>query len=96
MFTRYFRLTRKQAAVLDYLIEKDNREKVRQRAAAIRLIHQGASSELVGTALGVSPMTVYSWYNCFLEQDADGLANHRDGDTQENRVELLCRFLSTR
>lgn len=90
MFTSLYRLPRNDVTNLKHVIDEQDNPAFKQRAAALILLSEGHSQDLVAAACGVNTMTLFSWWYRFHEDGIDGLACHPEGD----EVELSTVFVN--
>jgi len=72
-----FTLTTESLEEIETAIQKDKREKVRQRALAIRQLHLGKKPEEVAEMMLVTAVTIYGWWQRYEGEGIEGLANKK-------------------
>ena len=72
-----FTLTTESLEEIETAIQKDARNKVRQRAIAIRQLHLGKKPEEVADMLMVTAVTIYGWWKQYRAKGVEGLANKK-------------------
>jgi transposase len=75
MRTRDYTLSEQEQAQLEQIIRTDKRQKVVQRATAIRMLGLGQTTSQVSEALLVTTACVRNWFNRWRQQSIAGLAN---------------------
>jgi transposase len=70
-----YQLTPEELTEIERAIKQDKRPEVRQRAAAIRLLHLKYRPESVAELQLVSLPTIYNWHRLWREKGLDGLVN---------------------
>jgi transposase len=68
-----YTLTDEQLKVLETAITSSPHPEVRQRAIALRLLHQGQSLDQVASVVLVTVNTLYAWHKRWREHGLDGL-----------------------
>ncbi len=74
---RYTQLLPEQARMLERIRRYSQKPRVRDRALALLLSHQGQSVPQLATFFGVHPNTVINWFNAFEHWGLVGLYDAR-------------------
>jgi transposase len=72
-----YTLTDEQLKVLETAITSSHYPEVRQRAIALRLLHQGQRLEQVAAVVLVTSNTLYAWHKRWREHGLDGLQDRK-------------------
>lgn len=88
-----YQLKPKELVEIEQAIRQDKRAEVRQRAMAIRLLHQGKKPEVVAEQQLVSVPTIYNWHKLWREQGIEGLANKPKTGRRAKATEAYCQRL---
>jgi transposase len=88
-----YQLKPKELSEIEKAIRQDKRAEVRQRAAAIRLLHLGQKPEVVAEQQLVSVPTIYNWHKLWREQGLEGLANKKKTGRPSKATEAYCQKL---
>lgn len=88
-----YQLKPKELVEIEQAIRQDKRAEVRQRAMAIRLLHQGKKPEVVAEQQLVSVPTIYNWHKFWREQGIEGLANKPKTGRRAKATEAYCQRL---
>ncbi len=70
-----YQLSAEELIQIQRAIAREQRVNVRQRAAAIHLLHQGKKPEEIASTLAVSVGSIYKWHRRWRKRGLDGLAN---------------------
>jgi len=87
------RLTTEELKQVTQASWQDDRDEVRQRAEAIRLLHLGHTKEEVAEKMEVTTQSVYNWVHRWLEGGLEGLANEPRPGRRPKADEAYCRAL---
>jgi putative transposase len=96
---RDYQLTEEELQAVETAIRRDKRPEVRQRCAAIRLLHLGHKPEQVAEMQVVSIPTIYSWINRWRKGGVEELANKprsgRPPKADDGYISLLGEVIET-
>lgn len=72
---RNYKLTTEELGTIKEAMNHARQPEVRQRAAAIHLLHKGHSAQNVADMLAVSVGSIYSWHDRWQKEGIEGLRN---------------------
>lgn len=89
----HFTLTTESLEEIQTAIQKDKREKVRQRALAIRQLHLGKKPEEVAEIMMVTAVTINGWWQRYQTKGLEGLANKKAKSYQRKITPMYLKLL---
>ena len=88
-----YTLTAEELTTIEKAMSQAKAPEVRQRATAIRLLHQGHAPKRVAEMLAVEQATIYSWHQRWRRGGLQGLANRPKSGRPRQADEQYCRML---
>jgi transposase len=88
-----FTLTEEQVTEIEEAINHSAHPEVRQRASAIRLLHQGYKPEQVAELVAITANTIWMWHRRWREDGVAGLQDQARSGRPRQATEAYCRAL---